>query len=105
VFFEPKLRVFEPKLRVFENQNFVILKAKLFVLQRKFVRPTEISGVDSGIFSDRNFGISSPYEVSNEVSVEWKPENSRSFGRKLITVYTMRPKELKFWLPESFGPT
>jgi hypothetical protein len=35
---------------------------------------TETSGVDSGIFCDRNFGISNPNEVSNEVSAERKPE-------------------------------
>jgi hypothetical protein len=76
-FFEPKFRVFrtetsgfEPKLRVFENQSFVFSNqscsfCKVFCL------------------SYRNFGISNPYEVSNEVSVEWEPEKFLKFQAKM----------------------
>jgi hypothetical protein len=76
--FEPILRVFEPKLRVFLKLKFRVFKPKVFILQGFFF-PNETSGVDSGIFCDRNFGVSNPYEVSVE------PENrrhSRSFVRK-----------------------
>jgi hypothetical protein len=52
-------------------------------LQRIGFRPTETSGVDFGIFCDRNFGISYPYEVSNEISVEWKPEKFSKFRAKM----------------------
>jgi hypothetical protein len=55
----------------------------LFVLQRLFFRLTETSGVDSGIFGDRNFGISNPHEVSNEFSVERKPEQFSKFRWKI----------------------
>jgi hypothetical protein len=48
-----------------------------------FFRPTEASGVDSGIFCDRNFGIPNPYEVYNEVLVEWKPEKFSKFRAKI----------------------
>jgi hypothetical protein len=76
--FVPKLRFSYPKLRVFENRSFVF-----FVLQRIFFRLTETSGVDSGIFCDRNLGISNPYEVSNEVTVERKPEKFSKFQAKI----------------------
>jgi hypothetical protein len=55
----------------------------LFVFQRTFFRSTETSGVDSGIFCDRNFWISNPYEVSNEVSVERKPEKFSKFRAQI----------------------
>jgi hypothetical protein len=47
---------------VFLNQSWSFAK--------KFFCPTETSGVDSGNFCDRYFGISNPYELSNEISVE-----------------------------------
>jgi hypothetical protein len=109
--FVPKLRVFEPKLRVFRTEfsgfptetscfwkpKFRVFKPKLFVLQRFFFCPTETSGVDAGIFSDRNFGISNPYEVSNEVLVERKPEKFSKFQAQWITVNVKRWKK---FLPE-----
>jgi hypothetical protein len=44
---------------------------------------TKLSGVDSGIYCDQNFGISNPYEVSNKVSVERKPEEFSKFRAKI----------------------
>jgi hypothetical protein len=55
----------------------------LFVLQIIFFRLTETLGVDSGIFCNRNFGISNPYEVYNEVSVERKLEKFSKFQAKI----------------------
>jgi hypothetical protein len=50
----------------FFNRNFVFLKTEV-VCCKDFFCPTETSGVDAGIFSN-------PYEVSNEICVERKPE-------------------------------
>jgi hypothetical protein len=58
------------------------VKPKLFVLQRFFC-PTETSGIDFGIFCDRKYGISNPYKVSNEVSIERKPEKFSKFQAKI----------------------
>jgi hypothetical protein len=94
--FEPKLRVFEPKLRVselklwvfepkllvLENRSFVFLNLSCSIC-KDFFCPTETLGVDSGIFCDRNFGISNPYEVSNKVSDERKPEKFSKFQAKM----------------------
>jgi hypothetical protein len=80
--FDPKLRVFAPKLRFFENRSFVFLNQSCSVC-KDFFCPTETSVVVFGIFCDRNFGISNPYEVSNEVSVERKPEKFSKFQAKM----------------------
>jgi hypothetical protein len=90
-FFEPKLLVFQPKLRVFENRSFVFLNQSCSFC-KDFFCPTETSGVGSGIFCDRNFGILNPYEVSNEVSVERKPEKFSKFQAKMnnsVTICTL----------------
>jgi hypothetical protein len=78
--FEPKLRVFEPKLR--PKPKFRVFKPKLLVF-KAFFCSTETSGVDSGTFCDQNFGISYPYEVSNEVSDDQKPEKFSKFRAKI----------------------
>jgi hypothetical protein len=97
--FYPKLRVFEPKLRVYRTETlgfrtetscfwkpkFRVFKPKLLVLQRFFFCLTETSGVDSGIFCDRNFGISNTTKIT-KFRLSGNRRNSRSFGRKWITV-------------------
>jgi hypothetical protein len=94
--FEPELRDFEPKLQVlrtetsgFTNRNFGFSKRNFVFLNQScsfckdFFCLTETSGVNSGIFCDPNFGISNPYEVSNNVSVERKPEKFSKFQAKM----------------------
>jgi hypothetical protein len=73
------------KLRVsgFSFQNFRISSRSFGFSTRNFVfsnRPTETSGVDSGIFCYRNFRSA---EVSNEVSIERKPEKFSKFQAKM----------------------
>jgi hypothetical protein len=73
-----KLRFFNPKLRVFfpKFQNFIPKFWIFYPKLRDFKpigRPTETSGVNSGIFCYRNFRSAKKHEVSNEVSVERKP--------------------------------
>jgi hypothetical protein len=46
-------------------------------------QPTETSGVNSGIFCYRNFRSAKKHEVSNEVSVERKPEKFSMFQVKM----------------------
>jgi hypothetical protein len=85
-----------------------VLKIEVSCLQTKVVRfdiflcPTETLVGDSGIFNDRNFSISNPYEVSNEVLVERKPEKFSKFWAKIN--YCVH---LNFYLPhrnmESIG--
>jgi hypothetical protein len=84
--FEPKLQVYKPKLQVFESTLFIshpkfcVFKNRSFVFSNQscsfckdFFCPNETSGdVDSGIFCNRNFRISNPYEVFNEVLIERK---------------------------------
>jgi hypothetical protein len=68
----------------------VFLKTKVSCFLTKVVHfakifycPTKTSGVDSGIFCNRKFGISNRYEVSIEVSVERKPEKFSKFRAKM----------------------
>jgi hypothetical protein len=59
-----------PKLRVYENRSFVFLKQSCSFCKEFFS-------------SYRNFKISNPYKVSNEVSVERKAEKFTKFRAKI----------------------
>jgi hypothetical protein len=64
---------------VFLKNGVSCFETKVVRFGKIFFCRTETSGVDSGIFCDRNFGISNPYEVS----VERKPEKFSKFRAKM----------------------
>jgi hypothetical protein len=70
----------------FSFQNFGISYRSFGFSTRNFEfsnRPTKISGVNFGILCYRNFRSAKKYEVSNEVSVERKPEKFTKFQAKM----------------------
>jgi hypothetical protein len=86
--FEPKLRGFRtetsfsyPKLRVFENRSFVFLN--------------QSSSFCKDFFSSE----SSEYQIHTKFRTKFRlsgnRRNSRSFGRKLITVYKIFTQQFK----------
>jgi hypothetical protein len=72
--FRPETSCFLPEASCFWKVSCFL--AKIIRFANIFLCPTEPSG-------DRNFGISNPYEVSNEVSVERKLEKFSKFRSKM----------------------
>jgi hypothetical protein len=70
---------------VLSTRNFGFSFKNFRISSRSFVfsnRTTETSGVNSGSFCYRNFRSAKKHEVSNEVSVEGKPEKFSKFQAK-----------------------
>jgi hypothetical protein len=100
--FRPKLQVFEPKLRIFRTEISDLLKPKFRVFKTKVVSFAKV------FLSSRNFGCwfldflrPKLLNIKSIRSFDWAEtgeiiefrlsenrRNSRSFGRKWITVYS-----------------